>query len=77
MYFVHAVSGYTFGSWQTFFGNTKKRINKSTARETESLVNNINMREGIGFNETNVAPSVYTCDFPSATLFPSLTRFPC
>ena len=77
VYFVHAVSGYTFGSWQTFFGNTKKRINKSTARETESLVNNINMREGIGFNETNVAPSVYTCDFPSATLFPSLTRFPC
>lgn len=76
VYFIHAVSGFSFGSWQTFFGNMKKKLEKQSIREDEILVNNLYIREISDIVETQTV-SIIACDFPSDTLFPSNTLFPC
>jgi hypothetical protein len=76
IYKVHAVSGESFGSWVQFFKNISRKPDKIIIRDDEVLVVLSTAFEIETWGEDTTV-SVFVCSFPSDSLFPDDTLFPC
>lgn len=75
-YTVKCLDGTAIGGWEQFFKSLIGGQKKYVIRENEVLVFLNNTQEKVGWNE-QTEDTIFACEVPSETLYPSETFYPC